>query len=158
MLFRSVFVWRSILKKDIPKSKVRLQVLMFILLALYGSYYLISGGFFIVIGVAILVAVIYFFSFLARSKNIWFGGLVGFFLGVMLGFYVKSIETGIICAVAFGALGLLLDWRLSRNYNKLKKAGKATNWWITGGGFFGSGSSGGFGGGGSGGGGASGSW
>ncbi len=158
LLLIGIFVWMKILKKDIPKSKVRLRILIFILLALSGSYYLIRGGLSIVIVAAILVAVIYFFSFLARSKSIWLGGLVGFFLGIMLGFYVKSIETGAICSIIFGALGLLLDWRLSANYSKLKKAGKSTNWWVTGGGFFGSGSSGGFGGGGSGGGGSSGSW
>lgn len=158
LLLIGIFIWRSVLKKDIPKSKVRLKVLMFFLFAIFGGYYLIRGGLFIIIIAVILVVIVYFFSFLARSKSIWLGGLVGLFLGIILGFLLKSVEVGVACSVLFGVLGLLLDWSLSANYSKLKKAGKSTNWWVTGGGFFGSGSSGGFGGGSSGGGGASGSW
>lgn len=153
-----IFMWKSVLKKDIPKSKVRLKVLMFFLITIFGGYYLIRGGLLIVIFAVVLVVIVYFFSFLARSKSIWLGGLVGLFLGIILGFLSKSVQIGAVCSMLFGALGLLLDWRLSANYSKLKKAGKSTNWWVTGGGFFGSGNSGGFGGGSSGGGGASGSW
>ena len=156
LLLIGLFVWMKMLKKTIPKSNVRLKVLMFFLFASFGGYYLIRGGMFILIFGIFWVVIIYFFSFLARSKSIWLGGLVGSFLGISLGLWLKSVQIGAVCSVLFGALGLLLDWLLSTNYNKLKKAGKPTNWWSTGGGFFGSG--GGFGGGSSGGGGASGSW
>ncbi|KKR91968.1 MAG: Beta-propeller domain-containing protein, methanol dehydrogenase [Candidatus Woesebacteria bacterium GW2011_GWA1_41_13b] len=96
---------------------------------------------------------IYFCSFLARSKSFWAGGVIGVIIGI--------IASSVIAAVILGLLGLLLDWLLSKNYQKLKASGKKTTWWDSGGGFFtggGSSSGGGFCGGSSGGGGSSGSW
>lgn len=111
------------------------------------------------------VAFVYFCSFLARSKTIWLGGLVGGGLGMVIGFLLGSWATAAIAGGAFGGIGLILDHFLSKRYTTLKQAGKPTDWWSTGGGFWGgagagksSGGFGGFGGGSSGGGGASGGW
>lgn len=108
---------------------------------------------------------VYFCSFLARSKSIWLGGLVGGGLGLILGTLLRSLTSGFIVGAALGGIGLLLDHYLSNRYVTLKKSGKPTDWWSTGGGFWGgggmgksSGGFGGFGGGSSGGGGASGGW
>lgn len=165
LLLIVILVWKYVLKKNIPKTLVRpkiLRVVLVLFLGLYlirgGLFPVIEGGLLVAIMVAAFLAATYTFSFLARSKSIWLGGLAGLFLGIISGFLLNSVETAVFFSVLFGALGLLLDWHLSANYVKLKKAGKSTNWWVTGGGFWGSGSSGGFGGGGSGGGGASGGW
>ncbi|MDP1722060.1 MAG: TPM domain-containing protein [Candidatus Gottesmanbacteria bacterium] len=107
---------------------------------------------------------VYFCSYLARSKSIWLGGLVGGGLGMVIGLILPSFTTGIIAGGALGGLGFILDSFLSKRYTTLKETGKPTDWWSTGGGFWGGGTSGkssgfgGFGGGSSGGGGASGSW
>lgn len=108
---------------------------------------------------------VYFSAFLARSKSIWLGGIVGAAAGLLFGVFLASMLAGLLSAGILGGLGLLLDWHLSRRYTILKKAGKPTDWWHTGGGFWGGGGGkssgggfGGFGGGSSGGGGASGSW
>lgn len=113
----------------------------------------------LIIGLAIFS--VYIFSYLARSKSIWGGGVVGAVLGVIVGFIVASIVLTIILGVVLAVVGLILDWILSKNYQELKTEGKDTGWWHSGGGFFGHGGGGGFGGfggGSSGGGGASGSW
>lgn len=105
--------------------------------------------------------IIYTSSFLARTKSILAGGIIGAILGLVAGIIVGTLLFEISLTVLFGGLGLLLDWYLSNKYTALKKAGKKTDWWSTGGGFFGGrsgGGFGGFGGGGSGGGGASGGW
>lgn len=100
----------------------------------------------------------YVLAYLARSKHYWLGGVGGGFLGGVLGLLVGGIVAAIIALVTLGAVGLFLDWVLSRVYHR---AGK-TSWMKSWGGFYGggggSGGFGGFGGGGSGGGGASGSW
>ena len=105
---------------------------------------------------------IYLSSFLARSKSIWLGGLIGAIIGSAIGLTIGRWTIGIASIAILVSLGLLLDWILSRTYKKLKAGGHQTGWWTTGGGFFGSRGSGvgfgGFGGGSSGGGGASGSW
>ncbi len=108
----------------------------------------------------LIVFVIYFGSWLGRSKKIWPGGVIGGIGGLVMGLY-SSILSGIFLGVFFGGLGLLLDFLLSANYTKLSSAGKSTSWWHSGGGFGGGrsgGGFGGFGGGRSGGGGASGGW
>ncbi len=102
-------------------------------------------------------------SFLARSKSIWAGGIIGAVLGVITSFLISAVILKIsVVAVAIG-LGLLLDWLLSRSY----KGGSGSGGFWGGLGGLGGGSSGGssggggfggFGGGGSGGGGSSGSW
>lgn len=98
------------------------------------------------------IIIIYLSSFLARSKRIWPGGVIGAIIG-----YISTAITG---AIFLGLLGLFLDFILSKNYKARKKKGLSTAWWSSGGGFSGrsGGGFGGFGGGSSGGGGASGSW
>jgi len=110
----------------------------------------------------------YLTSFLARSKRWWPGGIIGAVLGLILSFYLvpflASLISKFLVTLGLGAVGLLFDFILSKNYKKRKKGGLPTSFWHSGGGFFGgSGGSGGsrgggFGGGSSGGGGASGSW
>lgn len=96
-----------------------------------------------------LIFVPYLFSFLARSKSFWAGGLIG----AIIGFIFFSWAWGLI----LGLIGLLLDLLLSRNYKQLRSSGLPTDFWHTSGGFkSGNSGFGGFGGGHSGGGGASG--
>lgn len=96
----------------------------------------------------------YLAAYFARSKSWWAGGVVGFVIGIF-----ASLTIGFI----LGLIGLILDFILSKNFKKLKKAHKPTGFWPTKGGFWtgggrSSGGFGGFSGGRSGGGGASGSW
>ena len=99
---------------------------------------------------------IYFLSYLSRSKEIYTGAIVGAILGFILG--------QVLGAIGFGLFGLLLDYFLSRNYQRAQKSGRSSNFWTSFGGFKTSGGShsgggfGGFGGGHSGGGGASRGW
>jgi len=114
------------------------------------------------------IITIYLSGFMARSKNVWLGGIWGTIAGAIMGLAIGGIAALVIMPLIFAGLGLGTDFLLSRNYQKLKEAGKSTDWHKTGGGFwggFGGGSGGGFGGGfggggggGSGGGGASGGW
>ncbi len=110
------------------------------------------------------IITIYLSGFMARSKSVWMGGIWGAIAGVIMGLSIGGIAALIVMPLIFAGLGLGTDSLLSRNYQKLKEAGKSTDWHKTGGGFwggFGGGSGGGFGGGGggmSGGGGASGGW
>jgi uncharacterized protein len=99
---------------------------------------------------------VYLSGFMARSKNVWFGGIWGAIAGAILGLSLGGIAATVICAIAAGGLGTGFDYILSHNYQKLKASGKSTTWHRTWGGFGGGGSSGGgFGGGMSGGGGGS---
>ncbi|MGB4762227.1 MAG: TPM domain-containing protein [Candidatus Saccharimonas sp.] len=97
-------------------------------------------------------------SVLGRSKSWWAGGVVGGVVGLIValifGFVLWSI--GILVALVLG--GLLLDFLVSRNFDKHKAAGDLPAWWAGGGWGGGLGGGGGFGGGGFSGGGSSGSW
>ncbi len=114
------------------------------------------------------IITIYLSGFMARSKNVWLGGIWGAIAGVIMGFSIGGIAALVIAPLVFTGLGLGTDYVLSRNYQRLKKSGKSTDWHRTGGGFWGGfngGSGGGFGGGlggggggMSGGGGATGGW
>lgn len=107
----------------------------------------------------LIIAAIYLFSFMARSKSVWLGGIAGGIIGIAAGVVLGSILVLVIFLVLFSSFGFLLDWVLSRAYSKSVKSGRHTDWFHTGGGFFsGGGGFGGFGGGSSGGGGASGRW
>lgn len=111
----------------------------------------------------VVIILIYLSSFLARSKRFWPGGVIGGVMGGILGLIVGTILSFVLLIAGLGLLGLILDYLLSKNYKKLKKAGKSTGFWGSGGGFFsgggrGGGGFGGFSGGSSGGGGASGGW
>jgi uncharacterized protein len=113
---------------------------------------------FFIIGGIILIWVT---AFLGRTKEFITGGIIGGLLGGFFG-WIAGAFLGM--TVLFGAIGLLLDYIFSRNYKKLKAAGKSTGFWSSWGGFSSKGNShssggfGGFGGGSSGGGGAGGSW
>jgi uncharacterized protein len=121
-----------------------------------------TGGFSSLVVFGIIVLFIYSSAFLGRTKHFWPGGVVGGLLGLVIGL-AASIVSAIACLLLFGALGLFLDFVLSRNYKKLEKLGRPTGFWRSFGGFSsggggGGGGFGGFGGGSSGGGGASGGW
>jgi uncharacterized protein len=109
-----------------------------------------------------VIILIYLSSFLARSKRFWPGGVIGGVMGSILGLIIGTLFSFVLLVAGLSLLGLILDYLLSKNYKKLKKAGKSTGFWGSGGGFFsGGGHGGGFGGfsgGSSGGAGASGSW
>ncbi|MEK7611589.1 MAG: hypothetical protein AAB486_04435, partial [Patescibacteria group bacterium] len=113
----------------------------------------------------LLIALLqYLGSFLARSKSIWAGGVIGAGLGIPFGFLGRSLALGFGAVAILGFFGLILDFFLSKNYDRLKKLGKSTGFLHTWGGFYGGGQRGGssgfsgFGGGMSGGGGSSRSW
>jgi uncharacterized protein len=96
------------------------------------------------------IITIYLSGFMARSKNVWLGGIWGAIAGIVMGLSIGGIAALVIAPLVFAGLGLGTDYLLSRNYQKLKEAGKSTDWHRTGGGFwggFGGGSGGGFGGG-----------
>ena len=119
---------------------------------------------FFVFLIVLIFLFIYASSFLARTKSFWAGGVMGGLMGVILGLVVGSLLAFFLLTLGFGALGLLLDYLLSKNYKTLKKDKKKTNFFSSWGGFSsgggrsGGGGFGGFGGGSSGGGGASGGW
>ncbi len=118
---------------------------------------------FVIMGVLIWFFVplaVYLAAFLGRSKRIWPGGAAGLGIGAVIGLIVSSLLAVVILSLILGIIGLLLDWFLSSNYERLKKMGKATGWTASRGGFWTGGGDGfgGFSGGSSGGGGSSGSW
>jgi len=112
------------------------------------------------------IITVYLSGFMARSKNIWMGGIWGAIAGAVIGLSIGGIAALLIMPIIFAGLGLGTDALLSKNYQKLQESGKSTDWHRTGGGFWGGGGGnggggggfGGFGGGSSGGGGASGGW
>lgn len=113
-------------------------------------------------GILILVFVVLQFSaaILARSRSWWAGGVLGFLggLGVSYVFALAGLLIFIPIVLMTG-LGLLLDFIVSRGYEKAKASGIPIPWWTGGsGGGRSGGGFGGFGGGSSGGGGASGNW
>ena len=99
-----------------------------------------------------MILLVWFSSFLGRSKEFITGGIIGGLFGGFLGLTIGGLLMILSMAVLLGGVGLLLDFLLSRNYKKLKAAGRSTGFWQSRGGFRG------FGGGSSGGGGASGGW
>ncbi len=99
----------------------------------------------------------------ARSKSWWAGGVVGVVAGLGVGLVWGFGLWILLASVAgLGAIGLLLDYVVSKAYTSAKSSGLTTPWWAGGGTHSSSNSSGGgfggFGGGSSGGGGASGGW
>ncbi len=101
------------------------------------------------------------FGILAPTKSWWLGGLLGGSVGIGIGLYLGSLIVGGVSVVALIALGLLVDFLVSRAHSKYgnSRNGFWNGPWM-GGGFGGgrSGGFGGFGGGSSGGGGSSSSW
>jgi uncharacterized protein len=95
------------------------------------------------------------FEAMAATKSWWLGGVLGAVAGVAAGF-LWSVTAGVVSGAALIALGLGIDYLLSKNAGS--RSGRS-GWWAAGGhGSGGSGGFGGFGGGSSGGGGASGDW
>ncbi len=120
-------------------------------------YNMLVGAFFMLI-----VVMQWFGAVLARSKSWWAGGVVGGLMA-LLGWAVlqPAFVIGISFFAGMSILGLLLDYFVSNQYQKLKTNGSRLPWWIGGNSRWGGGSGGGFGGfggGSSGGGGASGGW
>lgn len=110
----------------------------------------------------VIIVVQYLASFLARSKSFWAGGVLGAIAGIVIGLISHVLFIGLFSAIGLGILGLLLDFILSKNYDRLKRMGHSNTFWTTFGGFgggrSGGGGFGGFGGGLSGGGGSSRGW
>lgn len=106
----------------------------------------------------------WFASMLGRTKRWWPGGIIGGLLGGGLGGLIGgALITILVSGALVGALGLLFDYLVSKNYRHAVKRHESPSWWAGGG--WGGGSSGGsggigggFGGGGFSGGGSSGSW
>ncbi|MDO8579358.1 MAG: TPM domain-containing protein [bacterium] len=103
-----------------------------------------------------LIVVIQLIPVIIYSKSWWLGGMLGFFLGLLI-FY--SLLAGVIV----GVVGLILDYFISKKFGGKRPPGTAGGVWfggMGGGRGFGSGGGGfgGFGGGFSGGGGSSGRW
>jgi uncharacterized protein len=113
---------------------------------------------------AIIFAISWLGSVLARTKSWWAGGVVGGLGGGVVGLLMGSFLFGFIGVIILAIIGLIFDKIVSRNYASHARSGRTPSWWA-GGGFLGgggprggSGGFGGFGGGGFGGGGSSGSW
>lgn len=103
---------------------------------------------------------IFLISLLKHSKSWWLGGVIGAFIGVVIGLVQSSILLGAVLMIILAVAGLVLDLIVSKHYQNSKDKKFITGWFHRGGrggrgGGFGSG---GFGGGRSGGGGASGRW
>ncbi len=96
-------------------------------------------------------------SVLARSKSWWGGGAVGAIISAIIYFFI-GLGLAIAAVTILVPLGLLIDYLVSKSYDKAKAAGRP--WVFFGGGRGGSGGGGfgGFGGGSFGGGGSSGRW
>ena len=107
---------------------------------------------------------IYICAFIARSKSVWLGGVIGAISGAGFGWWLGGAAVSTVLAILFTLLGVLLDAILSRNYEVTKSKGGKTGFFSSGAGFWSSGSGkssgsfGGFSGGSSGGGGASSRW
>jgi uncharacterized protein len=96
---------------------------------------------------------------MGRTKSWWLGGVWGVILGIIVGLASGSEATTYILPFVTGAVGLLLDYLISKNYIKNRSGG--STWFSggsSGGGSRGGSSFGGFSGGSSGGGGASRGW
>lgn len=103
-----------------------------------------------------------FISIVAPTKSWWLGGVLGGAAGGILGLFLGSLVMSLILAGVAGGLGLLVDFFVSKNFQKRGYIRNDT-WgsgggWSSGGSSYSGGSFGGFSGGSSGGGGASGSW
>ncbi len=111
-----------------------------------------SSEFVITIFIFGLIFLQFLFSVMASSKSWWFGGILGgigpFVFGSVTGYWWLTVFLLII----FVPLGLLFDYKVSKNYKKHIERKKNDNDyhlpWYFGGGSFGSGSGGGFSGGG----------
>jgi len=107
------------------------------------------------ISATLLFVFFFLWSILASTKSWWFGGVLGFILGLIIGYNWLGIIGLFILPWPFLLLGLLIDFIASKIG---VRSGGRGGYWSSGGGGFSSGGGGGFsggGGGGSGGGGAS---
>lgn len=90
--------------------------------------------------------VVWLASFLARSKSWWAGGVIGAIVAATVWIFASSLAVKVILAIFAPLLGLLLDWLVSRNYQKNIARGGSGGFIPTLGGFSSGGSKGGFGG------------
>lgn len=108
-------------------------------------------------------------AFLGRTQSWWLGGVIGGIVSLIFGLIFFAGMTILFFTIFGAGAGFLFDYLVSKNYQQRKAAGKSTDFWHSGGGFWlgggrggfgggGGGGFGGFGGGSSGGGGAGGSW
>ncbi len=109
-----------------------------------------------------IVVLQWFGAVLARSMSWWAGGVIGAIialgLATLFGWWLIG---GVVALVVLSAIGLFLDYVISRSFKTAQSNHSTPPWWAGGsggGGFSGSGGFRGFGGGRSGGGGASGRW
>ncbi len=93
----------------------------------------------------------YLFSFFARSKAIWPGGIWGAIAGGAIGWVIGGALAIILGSLVAWFAGVLLDAALSTAYRNQVSGGKPTSWGKSWGGFSGMGGMGGWGGGGFGG-------
>ncbi|MDD3661604.1 MAG: TPM domain-containing protein [Candidatus Dojkabacteria bacterium] len=101
----------------------------------------------------------YVAAFLGRTKSWWLGGVLAFFLSLIVAVvYMDTVNAGwieymsLVCfPLIFTPLGLLFDFILSKTYKVRKNRGLSTAWTRSWGGFSSGGFGGGFGGGGGGG-------
>jgi uncharacterized protein len=94
---------------------------------------------------------LWFASMFARSKSWWGGGIAGVVVSGIAWYIFGSLTIAGIALLILVPCGLLLDFLISRAYQKSVKNGNKNPWWAGGGrggsgGFGGSSSSGGFGG------------
>jgi len=130
----------------------------------------VQGGIWLIVFMVIILQTV--FTLVTTTKSWWFGGVLGGITGGVIGAITHSALTGLGILLVLSPLGLLIDYKLSKNYQKHAQKRKDDKnhhfpWYFGGGGGFGSGSglsgggfsSGGFSGGGSfGGGGGGSSW
>lgn len=93
----------------------------------------------------------YLFSFFARSKAVWPGGIWGAITGGVIGWVIGGALAIILGSLIAWFVGVLLDAMLSSAYRNQVSGGKPTGWHQSWGGFSGMGGLGGWGGGGGGG-------
>ena len=102
--------WRLFLKvSGIVLLKIIFLVIFFLIISWIFSY--AEGDFFTFI---IFILVVILGSILERSASWWAGGVIGYFIGMIIGLVKGFFWTGIIYMVGLGILGLLFDYAFSK--------------------------------------------
>lgn len=78
----------------------------------------------------------YMASFLGRTKSWWLGGIIGGAGGLIIGLIFWAGAVILISAAVSGGFGFLFDYIVSKNYQQRKAAGRPTDFWHSGGGFW----------------------
>jgi len=66
----------------------------------------------------VFIFVVFFGSILERSASWWAGGVIGYFIGMMIGLSKGFFWTGILSMVGLGVFGLLIDYLFSKRIVK----------------------------------------